>query len=195
MPAATDGGDRLSASGSEATGESDKSGLPLPKTLLSIAIDRLISWTGEAASLAWPALMLIIVAQVVARYAFGIGSVALEEFQWHLYAIGFMTGLAFTEVRGRNVRIDVLAERLPRRARLWIEGIGLLLLLMPLCVVIVWFAIPYAWSSFQLSEVSASPGGLPFRWLLKTLIVLAFLLLALACVSRASRVLAAFRQR
>jgi len=183
-PAGTDGGSGL-------PDPPDRSGLPLPQTPLSRVLDRLNGFTGEAASVVWPVLTLVIVIQVIARYAFGRGSVALEEVQWHLYAIGFMTGLAFTEVQGRNVRIDVVAERFPRLARLWIELIGLLALHLPLCVVVVWFAVPYAWSSFQLAEVSASPGGLPFRWFLKAFIVAAFLLLGVAGLSRLSRVLAA----
>mgnify|MGYP002147237789 CR=1 FL=1 len=56
-------------------------------------------------------LVAVIVVQVVARYAFNKGSITMEELQWHLYAIGFMLGISFTEIRERNVRIDVLAER------------------------------------------------------------------------------------
>ena len=54
------------------------------------------------------AMTLVTFMQVVARYAFGKGSIMMEELQWHLYAIGFMLGLSFTEMRERNVRIDVL---------------------------------------------------------------------------------------
>jgi hypothetical protein len=82
---------------------------------------------------------LVIVVQVVARYAFGTGSIAMEELQWHLYAIGFMLGLSFTEMRERNVRIDVLAERFSQRTRLWIELLGRLLLFLPLHLFVLWF--------------------------------------------------------
>jgi TRAP-type mannitol/chloroaromatic compound transport system permease small subunit len=164
------------------------SGIALPVTAFSRTADRVIAWFGEIASALWTVLVLVIVAQVVARYAFGMGSIAMEELQWHLYAIGFMLGLSFTEMRERNVRIDVLAESWAPRTRLWVELIGITGLLLTFCSVIVFFALPFFLTSLQLNEVSAAPGGLPYRWFLKSFIVTAFVLLALAGVSRLSRV-------
>ena len=166
-------------------------GILLPETAVSRAVDRLATWVGEIASLLWAVLVLVIVVQVVARYAFGQGSIMMEELQWHLYAIGFMLGLSFTEVQGRNVRIDVLAERFAPRTRQWIELVGIGALLLPFTLVVIWFAIPFFWSSFTLNEVSAAPGGLPYRWFLKSFIVSAFALLALVAFGRLTRVLAA----
>jgi TRAP-type mannitol/chloroaromatic compound transport system permease small subunit len=124
--------------------------------------------------------MLVIVVQVVARYVFGQGSIMMEELQWHLYAIGFMLGLSFTEVQERNVRIDVLAEKFSHArgcgsscsasagaAAALHAGGGVVLDALLLVVL------------GQLGEVSAAPGGLPYRWVLKSFIVTAFALLAL----------------
>lgn len=167
------------------------SGLALPSTALSRAIDRVLAFSGELASALWTVLVLVIVLQVIARYAFGKGSIMMEELQWHLYAVGFMLGLGFTEMRERNVRIDVLAEKFAPRTRQWIELFGLAALLLPFTLVVIWFAIPFFWSSFTLNEVSAAPGGLPYRWVLKSFIVSAFALLALVALGRLTRVLAA----
>lgn len=167
------------------------SGIALPVTAFSRTVDRVIGFFGEIASALWLVLVLVIVAQVVARYAFGQGSIAMEELQWHLYAIGFMLGISFTEVRERNVRIDVLAERWGPRTRLWVEFVGLACLLLPFCTVIMFYAVPFFLTSLQLSEVSAAPGGLPYRWFLKSFIVTAFVLLALAAMGRLTRVWAA----
>ncbi len=169
------------------------SGLALPTTALSRGIDRLLTWVGEVASVLWTVLVAVIVVQVIARYAFGKGSIAIEELQWHLYAIGFMLGLGFTEMRERNVRIDVLAERFRHQTRLYIELAGLLVLFLSFCLVVIWFAIPFFMSSFQLNETSAAAGGLPYRWVLKSFIVTGFVLLALAGLGRLTRVWAALR--
>jgi TRAP-type mannitol/chloroaromatic compound transport system permease small subunit len=171
------------------------SGIALPTTAFSRAADRVITGFGEAASVLWTVLVAVIVVQVVARYAFNKGSIAMEELQWHLYAIGFMLGIAFTEMRERNVRIDVLAERFPRRARLWIEVGGIVTMLLTFALFCLYFAVPFFWSSYQLNETSAAPGGLPYRWFLKSFIVTAFALLALAGLSRLSRVWAALSAR
>ena len=165
--------------------------LNLPVTAFSRAVDRFVSWIGEVASAMWPLLVLVIVVQVVARYAFGKGSVAMEELQWHLYAIGFMLGLSFTEMRERNVRIDVLAEKFRPQTRLWIEVVGIAGLLLPFTLVVLWFALPFFWSSWSLNEVSAAPGGLPYRWFLKSCLVTAFALLALVAMGLLTRVWAA----
>ena len=164
------------------------SGIALPTTAFSRGADRVIAWFGEIASALWTILVLVIVLQVVARYAFGMGSIMMEELQWHLYAIGFMLGLSFTEMRERNVRIDVLAEGWQPRTRLWIEFGGIVFLLLTFSLFSLWFAVPFFLTSFELHEVSAAPGGLPYRWFLKSFIVTAFALLALAGCSRLSRV-------
>jgi TRAP-type mannitol/chloroaromatic compound transport system permease small subunit len=166
------------------------SGLVLPTTAFSRAADRVITWFGEIASALWLVLVLVIVVQVVARYVFGAGSILMEELQWHLYGIGFMLGLSFTEIKERNVRIDVLAERFEQRTRQWIELFGLTGLLV-FCCVVIWYAIPFFWSSFLLNEVSAAPGGLPYRWFIRSFLVTAFVLLGLAALSRVTRVWAA----
>lgn len=164
------------------------SGIVLPVTAFSRHADRVIGWAGETASLLWTVLMLVIVFQVVLRYVFGIGSIMLEETQWHLYAVGFMLGLSFTEVHERNVRIDVLSENFSQKARLWIELFGITVFLLSFSLLVIWFAVPFVVTSWQLNEVSAAPGGLPYRWVLKSFLVTAFALLALAGLSRLTRV-------
>lgn len=171
--------------------EAGPSGIWLPTTAFSRVADRIVTWVGELASSLWLILVLVIVAQVVARYAFNQGSILMEELQWHLYAIGFMLGIPFTELCERNVRIDVLAEKFKPRTRQYIELFGLVCLLLPFTLFVIWFAIPFFWSSYQLHEVSSAPGGLPYRWFLKSFIVTSFALLALTTVSRLTRVLAA----
>lgn len=164
------------------------SGIALPTTAFSRAVDRLIHWFGEFASLLWTVLVLTIVLQVVLRYGLGIGSIMLEETQWHLYAVGFLLGLAFTEMHERHVRIDVFAERLSRKTRLWIELLGISCFLLVFSLMVVWFATPFVISSWELGEVSAAPGGLPYRWAIKSFMVTAFVLLSLVGMGRLTRV-------
>jgi TRAP-type mannitol/chloroaromatic compound transport system permease small subunit len=171
------------------------SGIALPVTAFSRAADRVITWFGEAASVLWTLLVGVIVFQVFLRYVLGLGSIMLEETQWHLYAVGFLLGLSFTEVRERNVRIDVLAESFGTRARLWIEFMGIIFFLLAFSLLVIWFAVPFVVTSWELGEVSAAPGGLPYRWALKSFLVTAFALLALAGASRLTRVWTALFRR
>ena len=171
------------------------SGIPLPETRISRVLDAIIVWIGETSAWIWTVLMLLIVYQVVQRYAFGLGSIKMEEMQWHLYGIGFMLAIPFAEIRERHVRIDVLAEHWPLRRRLRVEAIGLVLFLLPFSVVATIQSWPYFTHSYAMSEISAAPDGLSYRYVFKAFIVATFVLLAMAAVSRLSRVLAALKAR
>lgn len=160
----------------------------LPTTALSRGVDRVATAFGEFASALWTVLVAVIVVQVVARYAFGRGSIMMEEMQWHLYAVGFLLGISYTEVKEKHVRIDVLAEHWKPRTRLWVELIGIAGFLLTFTGFVILYAAPFAATSYGLSEVSAAPGGLPFRWVLKGFLLAAFVLLALVGLGRLTRV-------
>jgi TRAP-type mannitol/chloroaromatic compound transport system permease small subunit len=173
--------------------ESGPSGLPLPETRISRVLDSVVAFIGDASSWIWTVLMLLIVYQVVQRYVFGLGSIKMEEMQWHLYAAGFMLAIPLAELRQRHIRIDVLAEHWPLRRRLWIEMFGLLVFLLPFTFFAFWWSAPYAIQSWRIHEISSAPDGLAYRYILKAFITATFLLLAMVAVSRLSRVIAALR--
>ena len=162
--------------------------LELPHTRLSTAIDRFLMRVGEVTSWVWLLLMVVIVCNVLLRYAFGAGRIEFEELQWHLYAVGFLAGLSYCVQADTHVRIDVLHERLRPRLRAWVELYGLLLLMFPFIALICVYGVPFVAESFASGEISPSPGGLPYRWLIKAALVAGFALLALAATSRLVRV-------
>jgi TRAP-type mannitol/chloroaromatic compound transport system permease small subunit len=160
----------------------------LPETLLSRRLDAVVTGVHAVAVWLWALLVAVIVLAVALRYLFGIGSIKLEEIQWHIYGVGIILGLSYCFVADRHVRIDVLAERLRPRVRGWIELLGLVVLLIPFCVVVLIEAFPFVLRSWQLNEISAAPDGLPYRWIAKSFILCGFLLLLLAAAARLSRV-------
>jgi TRAP-type mannitol/chloroaromatic compound transport system permease small subunit len=160
----------------------------LPETGLSRRLDPWLRRTGEWASWLWLVLLFVIVANVVLRYAFGEGRIEFEEIQWHLYATGFLLGLGYALQSDAHVRVDVIHERLSPRHQAWIELYGMLLLLLPFVALVLIYSVPFVWQSYRLGEHSQAPGGLPYRWLIKAMLPLGFLILLLAAVSRLSRV-------
>jgi len=132
--------------------------------------------------------MGIIVFNVVLRYAFGEGRIEFEEIQWHLYSIGFLLGLSYGFVTDSHIRVDVIRERLSPTTQAWIELYGSLLLLLPFIMLVLVAAIPFVSYSYSIGEVSEAPGGLPFRWVIKSFLVIGFLLLLLSVTARLSRV-------
>ncbi len=150
-------------------------------------IDRLVKAVGRAAM--WLALFVVLTqfAVVVLRYVFGIGSIWLSESVIYGHAAMFMLAAAWTLQADGHVRVDILyADASPRR-RAWVDLLGALLLLLPFMTVIAWFAIPYVARSWALLERSREASGLPFVYLLKTLIPLFALLMALQGISQAIR--------
>ena len=160
----------------------------LPTTRVSRAIDAGLARVAAAASWIWLVLLLVIVANVLLRYAFGAGRIEFEELQWHLYSLGFLLGLAAALQADAHIRVDVLRERFSPTTRAWIELYGLLLLFAPFTVLVLVFALPFVLASFAQGEISPSPGGLPFRWAIKAALPVGFGLLALAGLSRLTRV-------
>lgn len=160
----------------------------LPETRLSQRIDAGLRAVGDAVSWIWLALLAVIVVNVLMRYALGEGRIELEELQWHLYAVGFLVGVACGVESDAHVRVDFVHERLSPRLRAWIELYGILLLLLPFTALVLVYAAPFVAWSWQKGEISRSAGGLPWRWLVKGALPTGFTLLALAAVSRLLRV-------
>jgi len=160
----------------------------LPHTRLSRRIDPILAWLGRLTGWLWLLLLLTIVSNVTLRYVFGEGYVQFEELQWHLYATGFLLGLSYAYQSDAHIRVDLLHEHWSARTRAWIELYGTLLLLFPFLALVLLFSVPFVESSFVLGEVSQAPGGLPLRWLIKSMLPLGFTLLLLAALSRLSRV-------
>ena len=157
---------------------------PSSKLWLCQAIDGLIRRISSAAAWLNAVLILVIIAQVVLRYAFGKGMVVLEELQWHLYAVAFMVGLAYVLTEDANIRLDILHSRFSRRTREVIEICGIVLLLTPFIVIFFTHSLDFVANAWRVGERSDAPMGLPFRWAIKAVIPFSFGLLFLAALSR-----------
>jgi TRAP-type mannitol/chloroaromatic compound transport system permease small subunit len=143
---------------------------------------------GDAASWLWLVLLGVVVLNVVLRYLFGEGRIEFEEIQWHLYATGFLIALGYAVESDDHVRVDFLRDRFSPRLRAWFEFYGILILLLPFVALVLVYTVPFIAHSFAQGEVSAAPGGLAYRWAIKSMLFVGFGLLGLAAVSRLMRV-------
>ncbi|MBI2312415.1 MAG: TRAP transporter small permease subunit [Betaproteobacteria bacterium] len=163
----------------------------LPETGFSRKVDPFIRGTGQISSWIWPLLVAVITVNVLLRYVIGRGLIEFEEIQWHFYAIGFLIGLAWCFEADDHVRIDVLHEHFKFRTQCWIELVGILVALVPFIFVVVWYSVPFIAYSYSVHEISEAPGGLPYRWAIKAFLLIGFVLLGIATLSRLTRVYAA----
>ena len=162
--------------------------MDLPRTRLSRRIEGFVRTVGDLVSWLWLALLAVVVLNVLLRYAFGEGRVEFEEIQWHLYAVGFLVALSYAVVSDDHVRVDFLRGRMSPRLQAWVELYGILLLVVPFVALVLVYSLPFVASSWQQAEVSAAPGGLPYRWAIKGTMPIAFALLLLAALARLARV-------
>ena len=151
------------------------------------SIDRVIAAIGRAA--AWCCLYIVLAefAVVVMRYALGMGSIRLQESVLYAHAALFMLAAAWTLQVDGHVRVDVFYGQASPRARAVIDLIGAVIFLFPFAIAVAVLSMPYVARSWAILEGSRETSGLPFVYLLKTLIPLFALLIALQGIAQAIR--------
>ena len=162
----------------------------LAEVPVSKKIDKLVLSVCGVFNWIWIALLIVIIGNVILRYAFSQGMIELEELQWHLYAIGWLMGLSSTFIVDGHVRVDVLHANLPYKAKVWLELIGLLLLFLPFVCFVMYYSIDFVELSWTTNERSTSANGLPARWIVKGFLFFSFALLCLSGISRLIRTIA-----
>ncbi len=157
-----------------------------PASLLSLSgrLDRISAAIGH--SVAWLSLALVLVTflVVILRYLFDTGSIALQESALYLHATLFMLGAAWTLKIDGHVRVDVLYRRFSARGRAVADLFGTLVFLLPTCGFLLWISLDYVEAAWRVREASPEAGGLPFVYLLKTLIPVTALLLIVQGISQ-----------
>lgn len=148
-------------------------------------IDQLNRWVGIGTAFTVLIVTLLAVVTAFGR-KFGIGSNALIELQWYLFALIFLLAVAWTLQRDEHVRVDVLAKRWSPQTRAWIDIIGHLLVLLPLASLLLWLGGKQTLSMYLSGERSPDAGGL-IRWPVWALVPLGFLLLILQTLADLSR--------
>ena len=152
-------------------------------------IDQISEWSGRA--VAWLVLVLVLLVcyDVAMRYLFQSGSIALQELEWHLFAIIFLLGAAYTLKHDEHVRVDLLYSnrRFSDRHRAIVNLLGTLLLLIPFCLLIIYTSWDFVGNSFAMGEGSPDPGGLSHRFLIKAAIPLGFVMLLIQGIAEIAR--------
>ena len=150
-------------------------------------IDRVIAAIGRAA--AWCCLYIVLAefTVVVMRYALGLGSIRLQESVLYAHAALFMLAAAWTLQIDGHVRVDVFYAQASRRRRAVIDLVGAVIFLFPFAIAVAALSMPYVERSWAILEGSRETSGLPFVYLLKTLIPLFALLIGLQGLAQAIR--------
>lgn len=129
---------------------------------------------GVITSAAMVLMILNVFYDVIMRYFFKSGSIAMQEMEWHLFSVIILLGVSYTLKEDGHVRVDLLYDRWSPRKKAMVNMIGAVLFILPIALLVGISSIDNAVEAFHSMEQSGDPGGLPYRWIVKSLIPLAF---------------------
>lgn len=159
---------------------------------LSQGIDAFTRWTGKR--IAWLIVLAVIISAVnaIIRKTFDTSSNSWLELQWVLFSIVFLLCAPWTLLDNEHIRIDIVSNALPKKARNVIELVGHVFFLFPICIVMIITGVPFFQRSFHVNEQSGNAGGLP-QWPAKALIMIAFAFLLVQGISELIKRIAVMR--
>ena len=127
-------------------------------------------------------VMFTILVQVTLRYGFHAGEAWVDEFIWHLYAF-FMFGLSYAITTDSHIRVDIVHMKFTKKKQRIIEVLGIVFLIMPFTIIIFDHSIGWVHHSFMANEFSENTTGLPYRWVVKSLLPISLVLIFIASLS------------
>ena len=144
---------------------------------LERGFDKFANFIGTITAFAMVLMILNVFYDVIMRYFFRSGSIAMQEMEWHLFSVIILLGISYTLKEDGHVRVDIIYDRLTDKKKAMINMIGVIVFILPIALLVGISSIDNAYESFLSMEQSGDPGGLPYRWIVKALIPLSFLLL------------------
>ncbi len=164
---------------------------------MSKFLDAVSIKVGHAVS--WLTLLMVLVTFVIVvmRYAFGAGLIWLQESLTWMHAAVFMLGAAYTLQQEQHVRVDIFYRKMSDKHRAWVDFLGVLVFIFPICAFFVYTSIDYVAASWSIREVSRNSGGLPYPFvpLLKSVLIIMPVAVGLQGISLLLRSIQAIRER
>jgi len=147
------------------------------------SIETLVEAFAKLAAFLIVVLSFLVVYDSVNRYFFGGGSIALQELEWHLFDIIFLLGLSYTLKNDKHVRVDIFYGNYSPKTKAIIDIASQLFLILPFTLLILYVSFGFIELSYTQNEISPDPGGLTHRWVIKSMMIVGFMLLGLQSIS------------
>lgn len=125
-------------------------------------------------------LVCFVFYNVCARYFFHYGNVAFQELEWHFFAAMFMFGMAYALKEDAHVRVDVLYDGFKPQTKAIVNILGVIFFLLPFASLVAFISPEFVIEAFESGEGSSDPGGLAYRWIIKSLIPLCYVFLIIS---------------
>ena len=152
---------------------------------LARKIDAFQERLGRAVSWLMFAMVVVVFSDVIFRYLFNKSSVFTQELEWHLFGLVYLLAAGYTMLYDEHVRIDIFYSKWSPRRKAAMDFAMIFVMFLPSAIMILVATVPFVKHSFAVNEGSPDPGGIPFRWAYKSVIIVGFLLLTLQAASQA----------
>ncbi|WP_258238280.1 TRAP transporter small permease subunit [Arcobacter sp. CECT 8983] len=149
---------------------------------LEKGFNKFADFIGMITALAMVLMILNVFYDVIMRYFFNTGSIAMQEMEWHLFSVIILLGVAYTLKEDGHVRVDLVYDKFSPKRKAMINMVGAVLFILPIALLVGISSITNAHEAYLSMEQSGDPGGLPYRWIVKSLIPLSFLLLTITTI-------------
>ena len=163
------------------------------ETGVRAGIERFVDAVGRATSWVTLAIVVLMAINVLLRYLFSVGTVWSQELEWHLLVPLVLFGMSYALRHGDHVRVDIVYSRFSGRTKALVDLVSALLT-AAIAILVIWFSLHYVQQAWAIDEGSPDPGGIPHRYIIKSLIPIGFALLlaqavasAIGCVERLRR--------
>ncbi|AXH08498.1 C4-dicarboxylate ABC transporter permease [Malaciobacter halophilus] len=149
---------------------------------LEKGFDKFANIIGYFTAIVLVLMILNVFYDVIMRYFFKSGSIAMQEMEWHLFSVVILFGVSYTLKEDGHVRVDLIYDRLKSKKKAMINMIGALTFILPISLLVIFSSIGFAQEAFEFNEISGDPGGLTHRWIIKAMIPLSFTFLIITTV-------------
>ena len=129
-------------------------------------------------------MFIIVLINILLRYLFNINYIFLQELVMYMHAFIFLFGISICLKEDTHVRIDIFSSKLGVGYRKLIDQIGLIILIIPFCVFVIYESTSMITRSWTMLEGSSEPGGLPIVFILKSSIYLFSFLLFIQAINK-----------
>ena len=142
--------------------------------------EKLEKYIGNTVAILMILMMINVFLDVVLRYYFHWGSIAMQEMEWHLFSVLFLFGISYALSDESHVRVDFIYDNMSIRKKAIINIFGTIFMLIPFAFLIVYGSYEFVLDAYEYNEISQDPGGLTHRWIIKFMIPLSFGLLIIS---------------
>lgn len=151
---------------------------------LTGGIDTFVDLAGRATAWLCLGLALVMGTNVLMRYGFSLGSIWMQELEWHILVPICLFGMSYALLHREHVRVDVVFQYLSPKTKSLVETLSAVLGML-FAAIVIRLSIAYVYQSWSIGEGTANPGGIEFRYVIKSLIPIGFALYFLQSLSEA----------